>query len=131
MDRWLVVLCGVLGFVGVALGAFGDHALEAVFAAAADGADRARWWDTAVRYQMVHALALGLCAWLATQTQSKAPRVAGAAFALGVLIFSGTLYAMALGAPRFLGAITPIGGVSLLVGWAALVRAGLAAAPNP
>ena len=121
MDRLLVGLAGALGFLGVALGAFGAHGLRAIFEAAADGARRAEWWETAVRYHLVHALAVAFAAFLATRASGIAPRVAGISFTLGVLVFSGTLYAMALGAPRWLGAVTPIGGVALLIGWGAVI----------
>ena len=122
----LLILAGVYGFLGVALGAFGAHGLAPVFARATDAAKRLEWWHTATQYHLVHALALALAAWLVGRTHSVAATIAGAAFATGVLIFSGTLYAMAITGARWLGAITPIGGVLLLVGWAAIVVAALA-----
>ncbi len=89
----------VLGFLGVAFGAFGAHALK--------GKVDAELWRTAVSYQMWHVLAAMLVA---------AP-LAKNLFLAGVVVFSGTLYALALGGPRWLGAITPLGGLLLLAGW--------------
>jgi len=107
-----VVLCGT----AVAAGAFGAHALEL--------ADRAaEWWSTAVQYQMFHGLALLACGVLAERGRRVA--VASWCFFLGTMVFSGTLYAMALGAPRWLGAVTPLGGLLLIVGWIALLAAAL------
>jgi len=121
--RRLVRLGALLGLLGVAAGTFGAHGLEQV----AEGPKALEWWDTAVQYHLVHALALLITGVLAGQRPCRSNRLAGAAFGFGVAVFSGTLYAMALGAPRWLGAITPLGGVGLLVGWAALLRAGGAA----
>jgi len=118
--RWTVV-AGVVGAAAVGLGAFGAHALSARFAAGPDGATYEGWWETAAHYHLVHAVALGLAARVAPT--STAGRVAPVCFAVGMLVFSGTLYAMALGAPRWLGAVTPLGGLSLIVGWIALAVA--------
>ena len=120
---WLV--CGaVLGFVGVAAGSFGAHGLKALLEANGQAAN----WETAVRYCLFHALALvlvGLCAGL---PQAAAARgllnAAGWSFLVGTLIFSGCLAALALSGVKILGAIVPIGGVLLLVGWACLAVAG-------
>lgn len=104
-------LGAVLGLVGVAAGAFGAHAL--------DLAEQARqWWSTATEYQMYHALALLLCGALARGRRAALPVWC---FGGGTLVFSGSLYAMALGAPRWFGAITPIGGTLFLVGWLAML----------
>jgi len=120
---WLV--CGaVLGFVGVAAGSFGAHGLKTLL----DANGQAANWETAVRYCLFHALALvlvGLCAGL---PQAAAARgllnAAGWSFLVGTLIFSGCLAALALSGVKILGAIVPIGGVLLLVGWACLAVAG-------
>lgn len=112
-----LVLGALSGALTVVLGAFGAHALEGRL-----DERGLELWRTAVLYQGLHAPALGLVGLLAAL--GLRVRVAGAAFAVGTLVFSGTVYALALGAPRWLGAITPIGGVCLIVGWAAL---GLAA----
>lgn len=89
-----------------------------------DGAKRMGWWETAAQYHLMHAVALGLVAFVLSKGSSAMGNAAGFAFAGGIAIFSGTLYAMALGGPRWLGAITPIGGLSLIVGWVLLSIAG-------
>ncbi len=108
----IVALAAVLGFLGVAFGAFGAHAV-------ADPVAKG-WLQTGAQYQLVHALA----ALLAAILPRPAPRAA-IAFLVGTVLFSGSLYAMALGAPRILGAVTPLGGVAFLAGWALLALAAL------
>ena len=113
MDRRVVVAGALLAGLAVALGAFGAHAMKAHLDAEALG-----WWQTAVQYQMWHALAvvaLGLSglSWV---------RLPAWLLAAGAVIFAGTLYAMALGAPRWFGAITPVGGTAMIAGWAILAR---------
>jgi len=120
MTRWLLVLSGVVGFLAVALGAFGAHGLKARMAALPDGVQRLEWWHTAASYQATHGLALAVAAFLAQQGATGAARVAGGGFVGGVLLFSGSLYAMTLTGHRWLGAVTPLGGLSFLVGWAAV-----------
>jgi len=112
---WLA-LGALYGLLGVALGAFGAHALKARLTS-----ELLPIWKTAVEYHFWHALALLAVGLLALQRPGTALNVAGGAFALGVLIFSGSLYALALSGVRGLGAITPIGGVLLIVGWAPLL----------
>jgi uncharacterized membrane protein YgdD (TMEM256/DUF423 family) len=119
---WLTI-SGISGFLAVALGAFGAHGLQARLANAADGAKRLGWWETAAHYHLLHALALGLVAFVITRV--PAARFAGIAFVLGTLLFAGSLYAMALGGPRWLGAVTPLGGLGLLTGWAILAWCGV------
>jgi uncharacterized membrane protein YgdD (TMEM256/DUF423 family) len=106
----LVRLAALFGFVSVALGAFGAHALETRLTA-----EGTEWWHTATLYALPHAAAA-----LAAGLSDRGGNIArgGALLLIGVLIFSATLYAMALGAPRWLGAITPIGGLGMLAGWA-------------
>jgi uncharacterized membrane protein YgdD (TMEM256/DUF423 family) len=109
--RRTLIAAAVLGLLGVAAGAFGAHGLEARV-----GAEQLEWWQTAARYQQIHAIALlivgfGAGDWTAWRTR------AAIAFTTGILVFSGTLYAMALGGPRVLGAITPLGGLCLIAGW--------------
>ena len=121
MRTWIFV-GGVLGFLGVGLGAFGAHGLEKH--ATGEALD---WWDTAVRYHLIHAVLLVVLGALGREGRLVA--LAGWAVSLGVLVFCGTLYAMALGAPRWLGAITPVGGLGLMGGW--LLVALLARRPGP
>jgi uncharacterized membrane protein YgdD (TMEM256/DUF423 family) len=121
MNGWLAV-SGASGFLAVALGAFGAHGLQARLAEVADGAKRLSWWQTAAQYHLMHALALGLVALLVAQVPRA--RYAGLAFIFGTLLFSGSLYVMALGGPRWLGAVTPLGGLGFLTGWAILAWCG-------
>lgn len=118
MDRSLGTQAAVLGFLAVALGAFGAHGLRAHLSAEA-----LAWWHTAVLYHALHALALLGASLAAARAPSRPLRIAGTCFVLGVLLFSGSLYALALTGVRALGAVTPAGGVLLLAGWAALVVA--------
>lgn len=120
---WLA-LSGAYGAAAVGLGAYGAHGLERALERLPDAAARLGWWETAVLYHLTHALALGLTSWIATRAP-RAAAVAGGAFALGVLLFAGSLYTMALGAPRWLGAVTPIGGLALVAGWLAVLAAAL------
>jgi len=106
------VLVGLAGASAVALGAFGAHALRDVL-----DARGSELWHSAVSYHFWHALALALAAIVA---RGRSRCVAMAAFVLGLVIFCGSLYALALGAPRWFGAITPVGGVAFIVGWIAL-----------
>jgi uncharacterized membrane protein YgdD (TMEM256/DUF423 family) len=120
---WLV--CGaVLGFVGVAAGSFGAHGLKTLL----DANGQAANWETAVRYCLFHALALvlvGLCVGLPQVAAARGLlAAAGWSFLIGTLVFSGCLAALALSGVKILGAIVPIGGVLLLVGWACLAAAG-------
>ena len=109
MNR-LGIFAALTGFLAVALGAFGAHALDDQLTP--EGLD---WWPTATLYALPHAAAA-----LAISLHAKTGlvRKAGWAFVFGTIVFAGSLYAMALGAPRWFGAITPIGGISYLVGWA-------------
>jgi uncharacterized membrane protein YgdD (TMEM256/DUF423 family) len=107
--NWIVT--GALwGLLAVGLGAFGAHGLKQV--ATQQGL---AWWETGARYHLVHAVALVLVGLL--QQHRPGGDAAGWAFLGGSLVFSGTLYAMALGAPRWLGAITPLGGLGMMLGW--------------
>jgi uncharacterized membrane protein YgdD (TMEM256/DUF423 family) len=124
MRFWLV--CGaVLGGVAVALGSFGAHSLKATLESNGQAAN----WETAVRYAVFHALALLAVGLVSGMPQAASARgwltVAGWAFFVGTLIFSGILCVLALSGIRWLGAIVPIGGVLFLVGWASLAVAGL------
>ena len=123
MERLFLVFAAVNGFLAVALGAFGAHGLKARFAPLADAAERMRWWETAAQYHLMHALALGLAAYVAARAPGAAASASGFCFALGIALFSGSLYALALTGMRTLGAVTPVGGLLLLAGWLALALA--------
>lgn len=115
MERLFFGLGALFAMIGVAAGAFGAHALADRIAA-----DRLATFETGVRYQLIHSLGLLAVAWAASRWPSGGVNAAGWLFVIGILIFGGTLYALALGAPRWFGAITPIGGVCFIVGWAIL-----------
>jgi uncharacterized membrane protein YgdD (TMEM256/DUF423 family) len=119
----LLFSAGLAGLLGVALGAFGAHALHDVLAERQTVA----LWQTAVLYHLVHAVALlGLAGW-APGTDSRLPTCLNAAAACwisGMVLFSGSLYGMALGAPRAFGWITPVGGLLLLAGWSLIAMHG-------
>ncbi|MGH8157879.1 MAG: DUF423 domain-containing protein [Rhodanobacter sp.] len=106
------LLVGVAGASAVLLGAFGAHALRDVLDARSN-----ELWHTAVNYHVWHALALALAVGLG---RGRSGRFAMIAFALGIVLFSGSLYALALGAPRWVGIITPFGGLAFISGWIAL-----------
>jgi uncharacterized membrane protein YgdD (TMEM256/DUF423 family) len=106
------VLGALSGFIAVALGAFGAHALKARLPA-----DLLAIFETGVRYQLYHALALISVAWALHIGGQGAARAAGWCFVAGTLVFSGSLYALALSGLRWLGAITPLGGLAFLAGW--------------
>jgi uncharacterized membrane protein YgdD (TMEM256/DUF423 family) len=122
MDRLFISAGSILGFLAVALGAFAAHALkEKVSPSDLES------FKTAAHYQIVHALALIAVGLLWRSQPSVWLARAGGAFFIGTLIFSGTLYALVLLQQRFLGAVTPIGGVALLLGWAMLAYSALKA----
>jgi len=123
-ERIFIAVAGILGAIAVGLGAYGAHGLERALEGLPDAAKRLEWWRTAVLYHLTHALALGLVGALA-RAQGPGATVAGILFIAGIALFSGTLYAMALGAPRWLGAITPLGGLSLIAGWLAILVSAL------
>jgi uncharacterized membrane protein YgdD (TMEM256/DUF423 family) len=108
----VALLVGIAGASAVLMGAFGAHALRGVL-----DARGAELWHTAVNYHAWHALALAVAAGLGC---GRSRRVAMAAFAVGIVLFSGSLYALALGAPRWVGVITPFGGLAFVAGWLAL-----------
>ena len=108
----------VFGFLAVALGAFGAHGLKNFLADATDANLRLEWWGKAVTYQMWHTFLLGFIGILSQSQTHKWLQLSGYSTIAGILIFSGTLYTMTLTNIRILGAITPIGGLSLLAGWA-------------
>ena len=100
--NWLAILAALSGAVAVGAGAFGAHG--------APSKEAAEWLRTGAHYQVIHALA----ALVAVRTEARGPAWC---FVVGGAIFAGTLYLMALGAPRWVGAITPVGGAMLIAGW--------------
>jgi uncharacterized membrane protein YgdD (TMEM256/DUF423 family) len=122
-------MIAVTGFAGVAAGAFGAHALESRLATAG----MTGVWETAVFYHLVHVVAWLAVALAVASGPVGAPRVllqrAGVAWGTGILLFSGSLYWLALGGPRWIGPVTPLGGLALLAGWI-LVGAALFRAPR-
>ncbi|MBV8883104.1 MAG: DUF423 domain-containing protein [Chroococcidiopsidaceae cyanobacterium CP_BM_RX_35] len=135
MTRIFISVAAILGGISVAAGAFASHALKeklSLLKKAAGAAtsvplsERAlEIFETAARYQMYHALALLLVAVLLMRAESPQPTliVTGWLFIVGVVIFSGSLYALSLTGIKLLGAITPLGGVALIAGWGALAIA--------
>lgn len=120
MTRIFLAIASALGGISVILGAFASHGLKDKLS------ERAlEIWETGTKYQMYHALALILVALLLSRlsTESTALAVAGYAFIIGVLLFSGSLYALSLSGIKWLGAITPLGGVAFIIGWSCLALA--------
>lgn len=128
MLRTFLLLGAVNAFLAVALGAFGAHALRARLPAALLAV-----YQTGVQYHLVHALGLLLVALLADRLAGAGALVAASGWLLaaGIVLFSGSLYALAITGVRVLGAITPLGGVCFLVGWALLAAAAWRSAPTP
>jgi uncharacterized membrane protein YgdD (TMEM256/DUF423 family) len=116
MDRTFLLVGAVLGFLGVAGGAFGAHALRSRLSP-----EMLAVFETGVRYQMYHTLALLIVA-AAVGHLGKAHLlvISGWSFVAGIVLFSGSLYALALTSVGILGAITPLGGVLFLIGWTSL-----------
>jgi uncharacterized membrane protein YgdD (TMEM256/DUF423 family) len=119
MERYFFSLGAGSAFVAVAAGAFGAHALRGALAP-----DLLDVFETAARYQIYHALALLAVGWLTGRCPSGAARLSGWFFVAGTILFSGSLYALSLSGVRWLGAITPLGGLAFLGGWLALAQAG-------
>lgn len=120
MDRTFVMIGALAGVVGVALGAFGAHGLRGRLSP-----EMLAVFETGVRYQMYHALALLALGALGTAIGGRLLTIAGWSFTAGIVLFSGSLYLLALTDIRMLGAITPLGGVAFLVGWACLAIAAI------
>lgn len=134
MERAFLVIGAVSGLVGVGLGAFGTHALRARLSP-----ERLAWFETGVRYQLWHALALFAVVFVGSLrmatgaewygllvsegTMGWPAALAGWLFVAGTVLFSGSLYALALTPNRRWAAVTPVGGMCFLLGWASLVLA--------
>ena len=115
MNRLFVSLGSGFTFLGIALGAFGTHGLRDKISASS-----LQVWQTGVQYHLIHGLALVLVGILAGQEQTKALRNSGWLMVGGIVIFSGSLYALAITGIKYLGAITPLGGLCFLIAWATL-----------
>lgn len=118
MTKLLIIAGALSGAVAVAAGAFGAHAL-----AARVTPERLQTFETGVRYQMYHTIALFVVAWIAASWPSWQASTAGVLFLIGIIIFSGSLYVLVLTDTGWLGAITPIGGVAFIGGWLLLAWA--------
>lgn len=118
MERFFFVSGAIAAFVGVALGAFGAHSLKTKLTP-----EMLAIFEVGVRYQMYHALGLLAVAWAIARWPEANLNAAGWAFIIGIIVFSGSLYLLTLTDARWLGAITPIGGLAFLAGWAILVWA--------
>jgi uncharacterized membrane protein YgdD (TMEM256/DUF423 family) len=118
MERTFLLLGGISGFLAVAAGAFGGHALKERLTP-----EMLAIFEVGVRYHMYHALALLLTAWACTRWPGALTSAAGWCFAGGTLLFSGSLYLLSLTGTRILGAITPLGGLAFMAGWLCLVAA--------
>jgi len=115
VESLFIRLGAVAGFVGVALGAFGAHALRARLSA-----DHLAVFETGVRYQLVHALALMVVGVLIARRPARLTTAAGWCFTLGIALFSGSLYILSIAGTTAVGIVTPIGGLFFLAGWACL-----------
>ncbi len=115
MARLFVSIGSFLAFMAVAAGAFGTHALRDILTP-----KMLEVWQTGVNYHLIHAIAIILVASLIKEAPSKLQKAAGILFVTGVLVFSGSLYLLAATGTRWLGAITPLGGVCFLSGWLCL-----------
>jgi uncharacterized membrane protein YgdD (TMEM256/DUF423 family) len=120
LTRTFVALGAISALLAVAAGAFGAHALRARLSP-----DMQAVFETGARYHMYHALALLAAAWAFTRWPGGPVVAAGWLFVAGTVLFSGSLYLLALTGQRWLGAITPLGGLAFIAGWAALAWAAL------
>ena len=118
LDRLFFGAGALFAFVGVAAGAFGAHALRARLTP-----DMLATFEVGARYQLYHAFALLACGWAVTRWPGALVAGAGWLFIAGTIVFSGSLYVLALTGTRWLGAITPLGGLALLAGWLCLAIA--------
>ena len=120
MERTFILIAALAGFVGVALGAFGAHGLRGRLTP-----DMLKVFETGVRYQLVHAVALLAMAGLMDRLDGRLIVAAGWLFFTGIVLFSGSLYLLALTGVTILGAITPLGGLAFLAGWACVAIAAI------
>ena len=128
MAKHSLLIAGVLGALGVFLGAFGAHTLpdvlETMGVESVEIENRCEVFETAVKYHLYHALALVGVGLVAQQRTGKAVNISAIAFLLGIIFFSGCLYLLVFTGIKLLGAVVPLGGSSFIVGWTALALAG-------
>jgi uncharacterized membrane protein YgdD (TMEM256/DUF423 family) len=117
MAKLFLIIGSILGGTGVMIGAFGAHALKNLL----ESSGRLETFETAVKYQFYHALALILLGILMNNQEHSVYQYSGYSFIVGTLIFSGSLYALCLSGITKFGMITPVGGVLLIAGWALLM----------
>jgi len=115
MERTFFVLGSLLAFLAVGLGAFGAHSLQGTFAPG-----MADVYETGVKYQFYHSLAMFAVAFALTQWPRSSAAIAGWLFLAGIILFSGSLYLLSITGTRTLGIITPFGGLAFLAGWLVL-----------
>ena len=120
MQRLFFAFGSGFALIAVITGAFAAHALKTRLSP-----DMFTTFEVAVRYQMYHALGLIVVAWAASQWSSQLITASGWLFVAGIVIFSGSLYILSLTGVRWLGAITPIGGVAFIIGWGCLLWAAI------
>ncbi len=120
MERLFIIIGALSGAIGVAAGAFGAHALRARL-----DPRMLEVFETGARYQMYHAVAMLASAWIVTRFPGSLSNASGWLFLAGTVLFSGSLYVMALTGVRALGAITPLGGVCFIAGWVCLAMAAM------
>ena len=120
MDRTFALIGAVAAFIGVGFGAFGAHGLKGRVSP-----EMLAVFETGARYQMYHAFALLLTALAVTRIEGRWLRAAGWLFAAGIVLFSGSLYVLALAGVPLAGAVTPLGGIAFLAGWACFIAAAL------
>lgn len=113
--RYWIGIGALAAGVAISLGAFGAHALKQTL-----NEQQLQWYQTAFEYQMIHSLALVALGLFASRINNFAIQISGWSFCLGIILFSGSLYLMALGQPRNLAILTPFGGLSFIVGWVLL-----------
>lgn len=113
MSKIFLLIGSILGALSVAIGAFGAHSLKSIL----EANQRLETFETAVKYQFYHTFAILLIGFLALHIESKWLNYAGYSFLVGMLIFSGSLYILCLTNIKWLGAITPIGGLAMIIGW--------------
>jgi len=121
IHRTFFIIAALMGLLSVAIGAFAAHGLSAILSEKALG-----WIDTGVQYQMFHTLVvLVLAVWLKQSRQARLLRFAATSFVMGVVLFSGSLYTMAITNYTGLALLTPIGGVLFLIAWSLLIYVGI------